>query len=339
MGGEGTDRITTGGGSDTIALTELGGNDYIVDFDMTQVDGRTVDQLDVSDLSNAEGKPVKPGDIIVSEDGTGNAVLIFPGGESVTLLGVSPTLVTGTANLRSIGIPCFVAGTRIATPRGPIPVERLCIGDLVDTRDGPPLPVLWAGMRRVGAAALDADPRLCPVEFRKGALGNDAVLRLSAQHGILVPAAPASGDAADGLPAVEASAPGPVGALARAGHMADSGWGGARRMRGARAARYHHLLLPVHALIAAEGVWVESFWPGPEALRALDPAQRFALIRALPALSRVLWRQEDPAQVYGPRVAPLLPRRRIERSACAKWSRLLQQAPFSDGFATESAAR
>ncbi len=44
-------------------------------------------------------------------------------------------------------IPCFVAGTQIVMPTGPRAVESLRRGGLVNTRDGPPMPVLWTGSR------------------------------------------------------------------------------------------------------------------------------------------------------------------------------------------------
>ncbi|MBD3786734.1 MAG: Hint domain-containing protein, partial [Sphingomonadales bacterium] len=323
----------TGAGADTIAFADLDGNDFIVDFDMTVVNGLTTDQLDVSDLHDSEGNPVNAWDVTITDDGAGNAVLSFPGGESLTLLGVSPAQVATAPQLAAMGIPCFVSGTRIATPRGPVAVERLGPGDLVNTRDGPPAPVLWAGRRSVTAAQMRADPRLCPVEFKPGALGNDAVLRLSAQHCVFVPAG-ATPD--PGIPGSAGAAP--AGALVRAGQMAAAGWGGARRMRGARGAEFHHLFLPRHALIVAEGAWVESFWPGRQALAALESPQRFALIRAFPALAGVLWGAGRPETLYAPRVRGVLPRCQVDRSACANWSRTLQQAPFSDGFTTDRKA-
>lgn len=326
-GGAGDDTITTGAGSDTIGMADLDGNDFVVDFDMTVVNGLTTDQLDVSDLHDGDGNPINAWDVTISDDGSGNAVLSFPGGESLTLLGVAPSEISGAQQLYAMGIPCFVAGTRIATPRGLVAVETLVPGDLVRTRDGPPVPVLWAGQRVVSVEEMRAKPGLCPIEFRPGALGNDRVLRLSAQHCVFVP------DGTEGEAGVPSRGPG---FLARAGHMASSGWGGARRMRGARGATFHHILLPSHALIAAEGAWVESFWPGKQALTALAAADRFGVIRVIPPLAGVIWGTGDPEILYGPRVRPLIQRCQIDRHACAKWSRLLQQATLSDGFMVEA---
>ncbi|WP_295537156.1 Hint domain-containing protein [uncultured Thioclava sp.] len=58
------------------------------------------------------------------------------------------------------------------------------------------------------------------------------------------------GKGALGLPDGEA------GALGRAKHLAASGWGGVRVVQ------YHHILLPRHAFVQAQGAWVESYWPG-----------------------------------------------------------------------------
>ena len=119
----GTDTITfseiesiiLGGGRDTILLADGSGADSVTNFDMTDSgDGTTNDQLDVSGLTDANGAPVNTNDVTVTDDGNGNAVLTFPGGESITLVGVAPTQLDSEAELVSIGIPApdyIVEGT------------------------------------------------------------------------------------------------------------------------------------------------------------------------------------------------------------------------------------
>lgn len=312
-GGAGDDYITTGIGADTLVYGDGSGADTVSDFDMfDDGSGFTTDQLDVSELTDADGNPVNVWDVVVSDDGSGNAVLSFPNGESITLLGVAPSEVSSAQQLNAIGVPCFVAGTRIATPRGLRPVEAIRQGDLVMTRDGPPQPVLWAGFRIVAHEALQNAPELRPVEFRAGAFGNARALRLSGQHCLWMPEQ--------------------GGRLARARHLAATRWGGARVMEGVREVRYHHLLLPRHALVQAEGIWVESFWPGPLALRALGAVQLAQLLRVAPRLSEVCWAGRAVDRVYGQRCAALLTQRQISHERCIKWSLIAREGAENGGF-------
>ncbi len=148
-GGSEDDLITTGDGADTVVMDIGGGTDTITDFNTARVDGRAIDQLDVSLLINPSGEPVTWRDVTVTDtvgDGSGDAILTFTGGERVILQGVRPDQVDGKQDLNAIGIPCFAAGMPILTPSGPRLVETLAIGDLVLTQDGP-VPVIWAGAR------------------------------------------------------------------------------------------------------------------------------------------------------------------------------------------------
>ena len=86
------------------------------------------------------------------------------------------------------GVICFTSGTRLRTPAGPIPVEELGEGDLIDTRDGGPQEILWIGHRRLSGAQMHAMPELRPIRIRGGALGSglpDRDLVVSPRHRIL----------------------------------------------------------------------------------------------------------------------------------------------------------
>lgn len=187
-GGAGNDVITTGGGYDTVVMSDGGGNDTVADFDMgdDDSDGFTNDQLDLSGLTDAEGNPVQIWDVTVTDDGSGNALLSFPNGESLTLQGVTPAQANSAQALNSMGVPCFTEGTLIRTPIGHVPIDDLRVGDLVITRDNGPKPIRWIGRRRLGLRELQENQKLRPVLIQKGAVGNAKELLVSPQHGILI---------------------------------------------------------------------------------------------------------------------------------------------------------
>jgi Ca2+-binding RTX toxin-like protein len=130
IGSQGDDNVSTGAGADTVDggagndSFDLGSDssgdvvvfsdgddaDAITNFDMADSgDGTTVDQLDVSGLTSDGGTtPVTTANVVVTDtvgDGSGDAILTFPGGESITLVGVTPAEVDTSAELISIGIP------------------------------------------------------------------------------------------------------------------------------------------------------------------------------------------------------------------------------------------
>jgi len=303
-GGTGNDRLTGGDGDDTFVFATGDGSDIVTDFDMgdTDGDGFTNDQLDVSALLDVDGNPIEVRDVVVSDDGSGNAVLTFPGGEQITLLGVDPVSLTN-ATLVSMGVPCFASGTRIAVPGGWKAVEDLKVGDLVHTEGQGPQPILWCAMRSLDARTLDLCPNLLPIRIRAGALGNRCDLLLSAQHRVVVGQEPARAG------------------LVPARWLAEDGNGRFRVAQGRQAVTYHHFLLPRHAIVLAEGARVESFFPGPEALRTLAPCDRERLFGLIPALlaSRGL---PDTHRVYGPFALPLMPRAELRAVLSERGGRL-----------------
>ncbi len=110
-GGAGNDIIDLGADSavDTVVLADGSGADRITNFTApTPLGGGAFagnDQLNVAGLHDLNGLPVNTNDVVVSNDGFGNAVLTFPNGESITLVGVAPSAVTGHAALHAMGIP------------------------------------------------------------------------------------------------------------------------------------------------------------------------------------------------------------------------------------------
>jgi len=134
-------------------------------------------------------------------------------------------------------LPCFLAGTRIATPQGEIAVEDLRIGDPVLTLDGSTRPVEWIGRRTVVAAF--ADPlRGWPIRVKAGALGENTPARdllLSPDHALLI----------DGVLIQAAALVNGVSVL--------------RETSVPERFVYFHIELADHALILAEGAPAETF--------------------------------------------------------------------------------
>ncbi|MFT7592703.1 MAG: hypothetical protein ACI8R4_000010 [Paracoccaceae bacterium] len=76
---------------------------------------------------------------------------------------------------------CFAAQTRIRVPGGTTMAGDLRAGDDVWTLDQGPMPLIWSGQCHQPGRGSGA-----PVLFKTGSIGNNAPLRLSQQHRVLV---------------------------------------------------------------------------------------------------------------------------------------------------------
>jgi Hint domain len=182
--------------------------------------------------------------------------------------------VLGTLTFTNIErvVVCFTPGTRIVTAKGARPVERLKIGDLVQTRDHGLQPIRWIGSRRLCAAELRADPSLQPIHIAKGALGQGLPLqdmRVSRQHRML------RKDPQAELLFGEDEV------LVRAQHLTHLP---GIRAETASAVTYIHILFDRHELVLADGAWSESFQPGARSIGGLDHAERDELFKIFPGL-------------------------------------------------------
>ncbi|MGB5835732.1 MAG: Hint domain-containing protein, partial [Albidovulum sp.] len=282
-GGSGADTITGGAGddfielgtndgvADTVVLNDGSGNDTIYDFAGPTDNGDGTytgyDQFDVSGLTDAAGNPVSIFDVTVTDtngDGTGDAILSFPNGETVTLIGVLPSEVDTGAELQAIGIPCFTRGTYITTERGEIAIEDLREGDRVLTMDHGAQPIRWIGSKKVAAIG-----PLAPIVIPDGALGNIRELRVSPQHRMLICGWQA--ELLFGEPEV----------LVAARHLI--GKAGVRSATGGEV-EYFHMLFDQHEIVFAAGAATESFHPGDEGMNALDPSARDEILELFPEL-------------------------------------------------------
>lgn len=197
---------------------------------------------------------------IDSEDGYFMAFLngaIPPLNTTLTINGI---VDNGASIPVSSTIPCFTAGTRIATPQGPRAIEDLSVGDHVATADCGQQPIRWIGSRTVGHAALLANPKLYPVAFAPGSLGGglpERALRVSPQHRMVLRSKIAMrmfGSAEVLIPAHKL--------IGLPGVCVDDQ---------VTAVTYSHMLFDRHQIVFAEGAPTESLFTGPEALKAVGP--------------------------------------------------------------------
>lgn len=150
-----------------------------------------------------------------------------------------------------LGPACFVTGTLIDTPDGPRAIETLTEGDLVETRDSGPQPILWVSRRH---APGDGDH--APIRIMAGALGNTRDLLVSPQHRMLI----------DGWRAELFFGTDEV--LVAAKHLVAAH--DRIHVQKMREVAYFHLLLDGHQILYAEGIPAESFDPGGDFARG-DP--------------------------------------------------------------------
>lgn len=166
------------------------------------------------------------------------------------------------------GVICFATGTEIETATGVRYVEDLRPGDRVLTVDHGPQPLVWTGARRVAAKGPFA-----PIVFAPGSIGNSSPLVVSPQHRML-----ARGWRAELMFGQEEI-------LVAACHLVD---GTQVRQIAMPWITYHHLMFDRHQIIRANGALAESFYPGAEALNAVEHAARQELFTLFPNLRHAM---------------------------------------------------
>ena len=168
--------------------------------------------------------------------------------------------------------PCFAEGTLIDTSSGPRAVETLEPGDMLLTDDAAHVQLRWSAWRRVDLSQADAANK--PVAIRAGSLGPDMPLRdlvVSPDHRVLLrnSAGEYLFDQPDGLAPSKALTALP----------------GVRQMLGKRYVTYFSLLTEHHAVIRAEGLPVETLFPGRMAVRRVGVLAQARIMSLIPGLS------------------------------------------------------
>ena len=168
---------------------------------------------------------------------------------------------------------CVARGTLIQTTKGPVPVEALGCGDLVETLDSVPQPVRWIGSRKLSVAELILDETKRPIVFEPGSLAEgvpERRLSVSPQHRMFLQGWQAQ------LLFGEDQVLVPAKSLVNGTSI--------RREDVTGEVEYFHLLFDEHQIIFTEGAPTESFHPGAYTLSELDEAVRAELFALFPEL-------------------------------------------------------
>lgn len=206
-----------------------------------------------------------------------------------------------TGGLNEGTIPCFLAGTKISTKRGEVPVENLRPGDMVMVRDGGFAPIRWIGSVSVDASGAWKDLN-APIKIPRGAMGRNMPARdlyVSPNHRIWMQ------DAAYEVYFTAREV------LIPAKHLV--GWKGITQVSYVPNPEYFHLLFDTHQIILSDGMLTESFHPGELTIDQFDHEARDELLRLFPELinlasygetaRRCLKGYEVPLALKGNRVA------------------------------------
>ncbi len=294
-GSGGDDTLTGGDGDDVFTYAAGDGNDVITDFSTGNSgalgDGDTTnnDFIDLSAFySNiTELRDDFDDDGIFNHSNNGSADYTdntsFSGGSVQMSNAASSSEFTAD----NTGVTCYTTGTLIATPKGDTPIERLRVGDMVNTADDGPEPIRWIGMRKLDHAALMRNQQMRPVLIETGVLGNTRPLLVSQQHGLMI-----GGNT-----------------LVRAKHLAHK-MHGVRIIHGKRAVTYVHLMFDAHQIIFTDSTPSESFYPGPMSLQMLANDTCEELFALFPKLRQSTTRS-DIVHVYGDTARPFMAKRAV----------------------------
>ncbi|WP_323781045.1 Hint domain-containing protein [Thalassovita sp.] len=186
----------------------------------------------------------------------------------------SDTGVSDTAFATINQAPCFVAGTKIRTPDGAVPVDQLMPGDLVLTKDNGAQPVAWIGSREV-----EATGDYAPVRIARNTFGNHREIWVSPLHRVLV---------RDSLAELLF---GTAEVLVAAKELVN---GRSVRQIESDSVTYVHLMFDEHQIVWSEGLETESFLPGPQMNNSFERDTMAEICQLFPELD------PDTGEGYGP---------------------------------------
>jgi hypothetical protein len=256
------------------------------DLDLDQFDGDSINGQDITSSWPGDVVTINvPGIGNVTYTGTtfyladGRQVFTPTDGQALedgTLVSATGVTTQGPLNVIDLGPTCFTPGTMIETDCGERTIDDLVPGDLVVTHDNGLQPILWIGRKTVRAAG-----NFAPIQFAKGALGNNRPLLVSQQHRMLI----------DDWRAAYFCGCAEVFAAAK--HLVN---GTTVQEVPGGVVDYIHLLFARHEVIYSNGIPSESYFPG-HAVNSADRAVQNELLALFPefeAHSSDIWQSARP---------------------------------------------
>lgn len=177
-------------------------------------------------------------------------------------------------NLDFMDFPCLASGSLVETASGVVPVEELRVGQDVLTCNEAPSRIKWIGSRTLRFSQNGASSVQAPILFKSGCFGQSRPkddLVVSPHHRVLL-----SGQVVDALF-------GSWHVLAPAKGLL--GLSGVRQMKGKKEVTYYTILLESHAVMRVNGAFVESFFPGRQAMSTLDAEQQAEICAIIPGFA------------------------------------------------------
>ncbi|WP_299949173.1 Hint domain-containing protein [uncultured Ruegeria sp.] len=198
-----------------------------------------------------------------------------------------------------VDVPCFAAGTLIATPKGDVAIELLSAGDKVLTLDHGPQRIRWIGARSLNEVELARKPKLRPIRIAAGSLGSGLPHRdllVSPQHRMMI----RSTIAVRMFDSEEVLVP---------AHKL-VGIPGITIEEAAQSVVYYHMLFDRHEIVLAEGAPSESLFTGQQALKAIHPEALAEIVALFPELTSADHHPEAARQIpkHGKKIQSLLRR-------------------------------
>ena len=257
-------------GSEQILTTDL-----VIDGDTVAVTGETIYNAAEADVvNNTTGETGRILYITVRDTevtsfiGYASTVNINVG-DSFTISGFT---VAADEAYQDI-VPCFTAGTLIATPSGDSEIQNLKAGDIVLTATRGSQEILWAGSRRLSGGDLGLNPQLRPIRISKGSLGANIPtidLVVSPQHRILVRSS------------IAQKMFGTDEVLVAAKQLCELP--GIDIVADGAGVEYFHFMFKQHEVVIANGAETESLFTGTEALKSVGAAAREEILSIFPEL-------------------------------------------------------